>query len=90
MVSFAEFLKKEFKNQVSVGDRMVSVRALGEWALEEIRLEEIAIRVSSEMLTLADCTGRVYIIAGKMYIIGKIAVACLGEEEVRKRLEAKK
>lgn len=88
MISFDDFLKKEKKiwidGEVKGLEPIISVRALGEWALNEMKESEIAMN-SYKPHSKDWCNIHVYYGANET-----IAIACLGEQEVQKRLEAKK
>lgn len=104
MSSFKEFLKEyrwdladKTVDSQSIKDyeegKVISVRALGEWALDKAEwYTKQAYNIEKEYKSLTkydlySMPGGINELISRAATYGKIAIGCLGEKEVKKRLE---
>lgn len=96
-MNFAEFLEKEKCKYGEDKSPFVSVRALGEWAWDEFTERKRLIRWHLDNAGERDLlqyfkeqTEYIYHSSAHFFAYYPIAIACLGEAEVKKRLEESK
>jgi len=88
MTLFKEFLENNKNNYPSETIEWISIKSLGEWALENLKDIEKFTNKSSKDILLAEKKNGEF--SRKFYetdFYFQIAIACLGEKTVKKRLE---